>query len=316
MPKTPEMSALYKAIIESSKLSKMGEKETLVRVKSSTNISDAEKIVYLKENINKIPLNELIRNLRFITANCNFSTETELKIKVLNRLNSIEDFRFLNIFDLIETSKQVPQLESVLFEVINGFVAKVKTKFSFENQNGVVLFDVSGSMSGKGLEDGFKYLVLMSLLFDKVDLALFNTDLLLNSKYNTTIEYIKKGRLSDAYKYLVSIFASGGTAVVESTRKLITSNPGIKNLVIISDEVSWSEGSDLTYSIKELDNLLKETKTILVNPVVSKGTVFGNNIVAMSSLTTAVIYNIMISMNQLGFIKYIKNYKGNTEALE
>jgi len=311
-PVIPERSMLYKHLIEDGSMSKLPQdKKTLIQVKSDVTMSNSEKMEYYNNNITTIPLNMLIRNLKFISENSDFRTQTNLQIKILNRLESIEDkdMRFLNVFDLIEVAIHVPAFEKVMFEVIKGFVQDMKTKFNYNNAEGTILFDFSGSMEGEAFELGFKYLVLMSLLFDEVDLYCFS-DRLHESNLNGQPFDIKKGNISRAHNDMHSYFRrlSGGTALLGSVGRLLEIDYNIKNLVVISDEVSWVEGDNLLTDITDISRQLKNIFTILINPKVSCGTVFKNNMIGFSGISSNVLYNIMMGSNHQEFINFIKNY--------
>jgi hypothetical protein len=305
-PDNDTTSKLYKAIIENSSFAKMKETETFVRVKSSKKLSEKEKCEYLVANVEKVPINELIRNLRFITEHYNFDDDVKLQKKVLERLKTV-DFRFLNIFDLIETAIHVPQLEKMLFEIVKDFVEKVKIKFNYVEEDVTVLFDASGSMEDQGQKNGFKYLVIFSILFNDVQLRFFGNALWEEARSKNIIPLIKQGRLQEAY---ARFNCPDGTALLDSIKELITEKPLIKNLIIISDEVSWIEGEDLRTDINDIAKLLKDKRVILINPVVYKGTVFKDNLLAIASLTSSILYNVMLQTNPDAFIKEIKYYTG------
>jgi len=309
LPKDSFSAKLYQDIIEDGILSKLKE-QTLVSVKSDDKLSMAEKKKYYQENIDRIPINMLIRNLRFIVENFDFKDGALMQIKVIEKLNSVTDYRFLNIFDVITAARELPQLEKALFEVVNKFCNDVKDKFDYHNISGTVLYDFSGSMDGKGIEDGFKYLVLMSLIFDKLNIKCFSNDLSGSVKLDSVITDIRKGLISRAYTNIKSEFRRecGGTALLRCTKQLLNEQSEIKNLIIISDEVSWEEGSDLTGAINSIHEKMKGRNLILINPSVYKGTVFKENMVAFASLTSAIVYNMMLVTNQQSFINYIKNY--------
>jgi hypothetical protein len=302
-PEADDYAALYKAIIEETKLSKMTE-DTLIRVKSNKELSDKEKQEYFQKNIDKIAVNELIRNLRFITDKFDFEREVELKRKVIAKLNGIKNHRFLNIFDIIETCMHVPELESALFEVIKNFTSEVKKKFNY-HADATALFDVSGSMDGKGEELGFKYMVLLAMIFDNIKVYPFGDDLYPADP--KMISTIRDGKLSKAFGLYKN--RNQGTALVRSAEELLDKEKEIKNLIVVSDEVSWKEGEQMDHGIKSLASKLKDKTLILVNPTISVGTTFDTNVVAMGSLTSAVLYNVMLATNQKAFIEMIKEYE-------
>jgi hypothetical protein len=73
----------------------------------------------------------------------------------------------------------------------------------------------------------------------------------------TIVKKIQQGSLGDAYESFNKHFAkySGGTALVQSSLDLCNEE-SLRNLIIVSDEVSWKEGSNLTGSISELSSKL------------------------------------------------------------
>jgi hypothetical protein len=305
-PANITMAKLYKDIIESNKGSKLKKTDSLVSMKSSNETTEV-KMDYVKENITKIPINQLIRNLKFIIENTNYNDEKEVMDKVIARLNSVTDYRYLNVFDLIEASIAVPKLEKALHEVTKNFTTKIKEKNNFEFDSASVLFDLSGSMDGDGLKNGFKYLVLMSMLYNKLNIRFFEYNLMIEDDVSKTIiENIRKGQISTAFKKLRT---HGSTGLVQSTLELLNKDKEINTLIVISDEVSWVEGSDIDYQMKQVEKELKNRKLILINPVIYKGTVFKKNIVAMASLTSSIIIDMGLFTQQKRFIEFIKKYK-------
>jgi len=307
-PKDKAISELYKAIIESSKEAKLEDKDTFVSAKSSKEMKPEEKKKYFTENIEKIPLNQLVRNLSFLEMNFGFKEGNALKQKVIDRLNSVDSLRFLNLFDLIEACIHVPQMEKALFEVLKKHVGKFKEEFGYEGDS-TILFDFSGSMNGDGFERGFKYLILFSLLNDGITLRAFS-DGLFPEQFKHVITQLKAGIISDAHEQLLRFFNShsSGTALLDSVKELIDEDKEIKHMVVISDEVSWMEGEDLRNEITEVADATKGIKLILINPVVYKGTVFKENILAVSSLTSSIMFDVMAFDNPNKFIEYIRKY--------
>jgi hypothetical protein len=308
-PKDEETSKLYKAIIESAKLSKLKPEDTLVSMKSDASKTDEQKLEYYSGNINKIPINQLIRNLEFIIKKGDYKQQTELMNAVIDRLNSVNDFRFFNIFDLITASLEVPELQKPLHEVTKRFIAKVKAANKMDFGKCTVLFDVSGSMIGKGIDDGFKYLVLFTLLYQDTKIWKFN-DELISFKDSNVVKNILAGNLKDAK---AEFSVCGSTALVESMMTLANKEE-LKTLVVISDEVSWKEGSDLRKYIELAANKLKGIKIVVINPAVYQGTVFSGNIIGIASLTSSIMLNLFLLEDQKRFVEYIVNYaKGDAK---
>jgi hypothetical protein len=323
-PKDAKMAALYKAIIQNTKEASLRPEENIVSIKTSTVLKEEEKKELIDTNLEKMPINQIIRNLKFLADKYDFNKNVELQKRVIEKLNSVKDYRMLNIFDVIMAAMFVPQFEKALFEVVKKFVERTKTEFNYQD-DATLLFDVSGSMSssgffglnrgndnkdGKGL--GFMYLILFALLMKNIKLRTFSNDLNKDEKELANIvKKIQQGSFCDAYKDFNKHFEkySGGTALVNSAKELCDEDNEIKNLIIISDEVSWKEGSNLTGGIAELSQKLSNKNLFLINPVVYAGTLFDKNIVAISSLNPSVLIDMAIFLDEKGFIEYIKNYK-------
>jgi len=323
-PKDAKMAELFKAIIQNSKEASLRPEENIVSIKSSTILKEEEKKELIDMNLEKMPINQIIRNLKFLADKYDFNKNIELQKRVIAKLNSVKDYRMLNIFDVIMAAMFVPQFEKALFEVVKKFVERTREEFQFQD-DATLLFDVSGSMSsggflgmrstsdnkdGKGL--GFMYLILFSLLMKNIKLRTFSNDLNKDEKELANIvKKIQQGSFSDAYKAFNIHFDkhSGGTALVQSASDLCDQDEEIKNLIIISDEVSWKEGHNLEGSISELSKKLNNKNLFLINPVVYAGTVFDKNIVAISSLNPSVLIDMAIFLDEKGFIEYIKRYK-------
>jgi hypothetical protein len=224
---------------------------------------------------------------------------------------AIDNYRFLNVFDIITASIYVPQFQKLLMDIVTKFVAQIKHDFNFD-KNSTVLFDVSGSMTGLGVEKGFQYLVLFSVLFEKLDGYIFSNELIDNNKkFIEVIQQIRNGKMNDAYRNFVEYAEeySSGTALIDSTMELLKLKPEITNLIVITDEVSWLEGNSLTREIYTLSSALKGKKLVIINPQVYKGTVFKENIVSVSGLTPSIMLDMSILYDEAGFIKYIREYK-------
>jgi hypothetical protein len=305
-PENDSMAQLYKAIIESSKLSRLKSEENLLAMKSDKTKTEEQKIEYYQQNIDKIPINMLVRNLKFIAENCRYQAQTEMFNKVIKRLNSIDSLRFVNIFDLIEAAVHVPELQKPLHEVVFNFVQRVKKKNKLDFTNATVLFDRSGSMDSGGSELGFKYLVLFTMLYDNLSLRFFGSELWKENKELMIISEIKHGNYQKAYDAMKN--NPDGTALIDSCYDLISNNTEIKELIVISDEISWSEGTDLSRYIAQLDVLLQDKRLILVNPVVYKGTCFAKNVVGIASLTSSIIMDMSLFAHPKAFVEYIRGY--------
>lgn len=313
-PANDHMAKLYKAIIEDGKMSKLDSKDNFIAMKSDKDLTDKEKKDFITKNLDTIPLNQLIRNLKFIEDNFTFNKGNDLKERIIKRMNSIDNYRFLNIFDLIEASIHVKGFQKALFEVITKYCEDFKKSFDFSGEKATVLFDVSGSMgtdyAGKdghgGIDVGFKYLVLLSLIYN-CELTVFSDEL--HMPKNDVVKKISNGSICEAKEEMLALMKKygGGTALIESANELLDTKE-VKTLIVISDEVSWEEGDDLTGYISGLTKRLKNTKLILINPVVYKGTVFGANYLACASLTANILNDILLIEKPKAFKEFIREY--------
>ena len=307
-PKDENMAMLYKAIIENTKEAKLKSTETLVSIKSDKEISMEDKKKFIVESLDKIPINQLIRNLKFIDENFSFTEGNKLKERIIDKLNNIKDFRFLNIFDLIEVAVNVPGFEKPMFEVTKRYIENFKKDLNIDFKDSIVLFDFSGSMAGEPKNVGFKYLVLFSLLFDNLKMYGFANNLWEINGRNDVIKLIKTGQLTKA-KEVIDRQPGGGTALLDSINKVLILNPELTDLVTISDEVSWAEGEDLTGLIGQMRTRLSNKKIYLINPSVYKGTVFSGNVLGVSSLTSSILTDVLILRNPQEFIQYVRCFR-------
>jgi len=312
-PANDKMRELYKAIIENDSSSHLNEKENFLAMKASTKIDEEVKkdMIYEQVLAKKVSTNQLIRNLQYLAEKYNFTKQHELQKSIIEQLKNVRDYRFLNIFDLVQAAIYVPQFEKAIFEIILKFIDDIKKNFIFDKE-ATFLFDVSGSMDGQGLTNGLRYIAVLGLLFDNVNLRFFS-DALVTSEPNSTkiIKALKDGSYQKAKELLHEVFRkySNGTALIQSTEDLLVEDSGIKNLVVVSDEVSWVEGADLTVRIKDLQKHLLGKKLILINPQVYKGTVFADNVLGIASLTSSILLDFALVTNPMGFVKYIKSYR-------
>lgn len=322
-PQNPERAKLFKSIIENTKESKLDDKNDFLAIKSkkADNEMDKEekkKMLYNQVMQGRVPINQLIRNLQFLAREYDFDKQNDLQKKIIETLTNLKnsDYRFLNIFDVMTAAIHVPQFEKALFEVVKKFVKDVKNKFNFE-KDGTILFDVSGSMAGEGMDNGFKYLAVLALLFENLKIRFFSDELVdYDEDHQKIIELARKGSYQNSKKELDKIFTkySGGTSLLDSIDSLLNENKNgkdnsdFKNFIVISDEVSWEEG-DLTARIKDISKKLKDKKMILINPSIYKGTVFSGNVLGIASLTSSILLDFALVTNPQEFVKYIRGYK-------
>lgn len=306
-PQTDYMGLLYKSIIEDTRLSKLSVKDSLIAVKSDKDSTITDKKAFITKNIKTIPINQLIRNLKFIEENFEFKELENLKSIIYERFNGFTNYRIFNVFDLITASLYTKEFQKLIFDTIKRYINNLTSKSTIDFDKAAVLFDVSGSMGNDGIELGFKYLVLFSALFESIDTYLFSDELY--DDYKSIGKELCKGNISKAKELLNDGYSehSSGTALIDSLNELLKLNPA-RNIIVISDEVSWKEGSDLIPLIKKLNLDLSSKRVVLINPAVYEGSVFNNNIVGISSLTPNIIGDVLLALDTQKFINFINNY--------
>lgn len=313
-PRNAERITLFKDLIENRKVGLKEAGANMVQVKSSTTLTKEQKKEQIAANVEDIPINEMIRNLKFLADEYDFDNNIELQKKIVAKLSSIQNYRFLNIFDIITAAIYVPSFEKALHQVVKNFISNIGFKFEGDAS---VLFDISGSMMGDAdtqdnLMKGFLYLVIFSHLFN-VRLDTFADDLTKHSSnLDKVVALIQKGSYAEGLRLFRAHAKqyTGGTALLSSASELLQQEHRVaKNFIIISDEVSWKEGDNLLGDIDKLSNDIGDRNMIVINPSVYKGTVMKKNIIAVSSLTASIFVDMAILADEQGFINHIKNYK-------
>lgn len=278
----------YKEIIENK-----AKVETLLTKKSSNKEEATE---YFENNIDKMPINMLIRNLRMYSTTKNpIKTRNEILAKLEAKITD----RLLNPFDLVNVAIEVPTLELEMNKLLNDFSSKAMFKLV---GNTGVLFDVSGSMRGDGVNDGFKNLVLLNKILKSTNLHFFS-----DSVYDVDpfiLKYLNDGKIQTAKNYLEKVFdkLSGGTRLLDSLALMSTR---YDNVIVISDEVTWEDD----YTIESYKNVMKGKNLIVVNPKKYEGTVFKNKFLSLASIEAKIMLYLNMLVDFNSFKQWIiKNY--------
>ena len=307
-PRDKQMAALYKAIIEDSAASKLNSSESFVAMKSDSTLDKDIKVEYFVKNIDKIPLNQLIRNLKFYSEISDYKQKVYVKEKIIGRISKLieeGDDRKLNVFDLITAAMYVPSLGDEIMEICKVFIEKVKEKgFALEGET-IVMFDVSGSMDGDAKQFGLKYLALFSLLFDLKDENVYYFANEARKEHPAVIASIRKGYFDKALNY-VNRIERGGTAIFASTIEALKDHVGeVNNIVIISDEVTWADDGDIDRESKRLREIF-DGNVILINPVHYHGTIFKKKLLAIDALDAKILYYLKFMVDFKGFVSELK----------
>lgn len=289
-PSTEELAKTYKEIIENTcKI------ETLLTIKSSKTVDEAK--AFYENNIENMPINMLIRNLRMYKTTTN---PIETRTKILAKLEKIATTnKVLNPFDFVTVAVEEPTLELEMNSLLNNFCKNVELKLEGTT---AVLFDVSGSMGGPGISDGFKNLVMINKILKPENLHFFTTQCYERDPF--ILEYLNRGSIDKAKDYLDKVFArlSGGTSLLDSVKLMCTK---YDNIIIISDEVSWADD----YTIDAYRKVAKDKKLICINPVKYAGTVFKDKFLALASIDAKIMLYLQLLVDFDGFKNWIiQNY--------
>jgi hypothetical protein len=285
-PKNEKVAKAYKDIIENNAKS-----DTLLTKRSQ---NEKEAIRHFDQNIEKMPVNMLIRNLRMYKKTDNPTQTRERILKTLEKIDVSE--KVVNPFDFVTIAVEVPSLEVEMTSLIRRFMSN--TNFTIEGKT-AVLFDVSGSMDGQGEVDGFKNLVLLAHIFDPKDLYFFAGEL--HKVDREILKLIKNGDISRAKSCMVDPY--NGTALLDSLKEVAEMD--YDNIIVISDEVTWDDDEEINY----YRDATKGKRIIAINPVKYKGTVFRNKFLALASLEAKIFLHLRMLVDWKGFKKWIiENY--------
>jgi len=282
-PANETLAETYKAIIENR-----AKVETLLTKRSQDDEAATE---YFEQNIDKMPVNMLIRNLRKYKQTKN---PIETRRKILDRLMKIPlSEKVVNPFDFVSVALEEPSLELEMTALIKRFVTEAK--FNPEGRT-VALFDVSYSMEGRGFNDGFENLVLLTHILGIEDIWFFQSSLIGNRP--EIIKLIKQGEISRAKKAMIK--PDDGTGMLESLETLVRKHPEYDNIVLIGDEVTWVEGA-YGRQLEDYTNAAHGKKLIAINPVKYEGTTFRDKFLALASIDAKLMLSLRLLVDWKGF---------------
>lgn len=235
---------LYKDIIENKTSLK---NDTIVDILSNNTLSKEDKDNLVNTNIEKMPINQIIKNIKNIKYTKN--NADIIKCKLENCLKKEDYLRFLNPYDLIFKS-EIDTRWTVLFdEVLMNWIS---TMFSIEDKENVILFDISGSMTnfyGQGIQSGAKFLSLIIPCLKNFKFFVYNTEIF----HNINIENKLKNHCTpnQIFKILMNIYdiAEGCTYTRQCLEKCSRLNPE-SNIFLITDEVSYDDTFKFSNFIK------------------------------------------------------------------
>jgi hypothetical protein len=284
-PKTKEISKLYKAIIENDPFAslkvevKEGEiqsAEHITAAITSNKISYEQKKKYVQQEISKIPVNALIKNLSFLEA----KDAPILKKRLIDLFESGQGMRFINPYDLIlmdslEFDKYTSGVRTSE-DIINvlDFVLKKYVNVSIDAKRPLILYDYSGSMQGQAHRTGTKFISLLTSIFEqKFNFYIFD-DKIRNITNDIDEMYSDSSGVNDfARKFNKFVVPYNGTSLLECMKDALGRHPQTDLFIIVTDEITWADPRYIeSYKHVLPQHLLG--KTVLFNAAPGIGTIF------------------------------------------
>jgi hypothetical protein len=303
-PRNLELSKLYKAIIENSREASIEKGTVITEVLSDNKITAEDKQKWISKNLENVPINATVRNVKSIDSTAkNLETLSNKLKRGLRVENGFPVVKVLNPFDVLVAGLNSDSADKmkVIDKVLSEFVSNVDLGMGGKKIS--ILVDVSGSMMSGGIDIAAKYFAFLFPMLKGADIKLY--------AFNTRV--IDMNRVVEIYKYnansIINIYnlvrkdfrISGGTALSDSIRKVnAQDNPDL--LIVLSDEISWADSED---------NFVKniETPVIAINPYPSGSTVFNPTkpVIKMASIDAKIFYYIPILANFKKFKIWVKS---------
>lgn len=299
-PAGARMSQVYKALIENDTEIVARDETDLVRVLSSSGLSKEEKNAVVEENLEKAPINALIRNLRSINpSDKNLLILGKRLGDVLRVVSGIPDIRIVNPFDLLKAG--LYGTSAVLADVIDStlykFMSQVET---LKGKKVKFLVDISGSMTPDDTDVVALYMALMSPMFRESELEI--------RKFGSTLRRDERD-VTNAYKFSKSIISNygmikrtfgkqnEGTALADAVRVAAQDNPDL--IVVFSDEVTWQDGGSTIINVG--------VPVVAINPRPNAFTAFDprSNTLRLGSLDAKIFYYVPLLANENQFNSWV-----------
>lgn len=313
-PRNARMSQVYKAVIENDTAVVARDKSDMVRVLSDSTLSKDEKKAVIGENLDKTPINALIRNLRNVSVTAeNIATLSKRFNEVLRVVGGIPDIRVVNPFDLLKAGLNATSVKiaGVIDNALYKYMSQVDT---LEGKKVTFLVDISGSMNPSDTEVVALYMALLSP-------ALRDADLQIRMFGNKT-RYDKR-EVTNAYKFSKSLVANfgnlktqfrsrrEGTALADAVSIADKSNPDL--IVVFSDEVTWADKgfSSGWGGIRTTVNA--NAPVLAINPRPKGFTAFdpNSNTLRIGSLDAKIFYYMPLLANEGQFNSWVMSLLGD-----
>lgn len=262
-------SKLYKGIIENK--IRLTTDESVTALLSDSTKTKEEKVEKMKEDIGKMAINSLVRNMGQFTETLDDNTTVKLQ-KRFSDLD-ITKIQQLNPFDLIVTQENFDTglsdvLDETLQKYCNSLLVPKLGKVAF-------LTDVSGSMGGgwfsgddnvSGLAKAFKMMALIRNFYTPVDVQFFHNNLIKHPKFANEIKETSKPnkfyKICDRFmKYLSDGNLWGGTNLHGSITKMLETTEA-DTLFVMTDEYG-----NIEHDLKAFNEMAKNSgkRLVIVN---------------------------------------------------
>jgi hypothetical protein len=304
-PRTPELAKLYKAIIE-NKGDAIEKGSVITEVLSDAKLTNADKQEWIKENLESLPLNATIRNLRNVNSTRENLDKLDAKIKSSLRIeHGLPVVKVANPFDILEAglNSGSPEIMQVIDKNLGEFAKNVD--LGLKNKKITILLDVSGSMFGDKMVVSSKYFSLLIPMLRGSYLRLYSFNTNARDEKDTLALMIRNAEspitLCDLFNG--KFHANGGTALADTIKMAAKENPDL--IIVLSDEISWADvgGSSRVFSVG--------VPVIAINPAPeSNSTIFEpkNKVIKLSALDAKIFYYIPALSNFGAFKKCIKEW--------
>lgn len=310
-PRDDEMAELYKAIIENSPEAAIEDDAVITQVLSDTKKTKEEKKEWVEKNIENLPFNALIRNLRNVPYT---KKNAELLKRRLSRALRTEAglpvVKIANPFDILSAglNSGYEEFMEVVDEALGEFLTNIElvdngTKVTF-------LVDISGSMSSYwnnegGINIAAEYFALLYPTLKNAEITQYAFNTRISNRSGKVALYRRniKSPVTIKSLFFKDFKTGGGTSLAGAVRKVVKLEaPDL--LIVLSDDVSWADQkSNRVFNVG--------CNVIAINPYPQGNfTVFSQNIpvIKISSLDAKIFYYIPLMANFGKFKNWIKNW--------
>lgn len=301
-PRNEALSRLYKAIIENTSEASIEKGTVITEVLSDKAVTEKQKQEWISTNLENIPINATVRNMKSIDSTDKNLTTLYNKLKKGLRVeDGFPVVKVLNPFDVLvaginSDAKKMAVINSVLTQFVHAVDLGLKNlKIDF-------LVDISGSMSMGGIDAVAKYFAFLFPMMKESKIKLYDFNTRVHDRSSLVELYISNSdSIINLYNLVKKDFIPiGGTSLADAIRLVVKQDkPDL--LIVFSDEISWADSGD-----NFVNNI--NTPTIAINPYPSGATVFNPTkpIIKLSSLDAKILYYIPILANFNKFKNWIK----------